>query len=442
MKKSPGLPEQWEVQELCVPENGWIRSYVDCYKGKVEVPSEAIAGTAYTLLSAVVGWKGEIRFADASEPLTLFTALIGQSASAHKTTSLKIAERIGVEANDKWRHHQGCVPEDPKSLLSVVTGGHMSQAGLLDILAPKDEAQQRLWESSPPPAHLMVWDELADLLTYDYTQSFLSATRQMLLRVYGGTQPGSRTRSNPSLPGRCSMSILGTITSETWEQNLGSEAVAGGMMGRILAIPYGAPESFIPFPEPVDKATRDYLIEWLVALGNLPQSSFGVVTMTEEARGLWEHWYLNKKQEISKLEDKSPVLANAYASIFGRYQVTALKFAAILAVSEWEPGTGVPSLQLTHNHLFTACAYIDRLLEYSVPVAHDALDDAQYRHMRRVMNYVKANNGCTYSQCMAAVRTRGVNAETFKRLLQIQMDQQEISWDQEKGRLWVGDNAP
>lgn len=434
-------PEQAEVQELCVPENGWIRSYVDCYQGKVEVPSEAIAGTAYTLLSAVVGWRGEIRFADASEPLTLFTALIGRSASAHKTTSLKIAEKIGIDANDKWRHHQGCVPEDPKRLLSVISGGHISQAGLLDVLAPKDEAEQKLWELSPPPAHLMVWDELADLLTHDSNSSFLGATRQMLLRVYSGTQPGSRTRVNPSLPGRCAMSVLGTVTSTTWEESLGSDAVAGGMMGRILAIPYGAPECFIPFPEPVDKSKRDYLVEWLVALGNLPQSSFGVVTMSPEAMSLWEEWYLNKKNEIAKIEENSPVLAQAYASIFGRYQVTALKFAAILAVSEWEPGIGVPSLQLSHNHLFTACAYIDRLLEYSVPVAHDSMDEAQFRHMRRLKKYVQENEGCTYSQAMRAVRTRGVNAETFKRLLQIQMDQQEISWDQEQGRLWLGDNA-
>ena len=441
MKKPQGLPEQWEVQELCVPEKGWIRSYVDCYKGKVEVPSEAIAGTAYTLLSAIVGWKGEIRFADASEPLTLFTALIGRSASAHKTTSLKIAERIGVDANDRWRHHQGCIPEDPAALLDVVSGGHMSQAGILDVLAPKDEAEQKLWDSQPPPAHLMIWDELADLLTTDWNTSFLAATRQMLLRVYGGHQPGSNTRTNPTLASRCSMSILGTVTAATWEENLGSDAVASGMMGRILAIPYGAPEAFIPFPEPVDRAKRDYLVDWLVALGNLPQSSFGQVTMTQEARDLWEHWYLDKKNEIAKIEEKSPVMANAYASIFGRYQVTALKFAAILAVSEWEPGAGVPSLQLTHNHLFTACAYIDRLLQYSVPVAYDALDEAQYRHMRRVKAYVSKHDGCTYSEAMRAVRTKGVNAETFKRLLQIQMDQQEISWDQENGRLWLGDNA-
>ena len=81
------------------------------------------------------------------------------------------------------------------------------------------------------------------------------------------------------------------------------------------------------------------------------------------------------------------------------------------------------------------------MLQYSVPVAYDAMDEAQYRHMRRVKAYVTKHDGCTYSEAMRAVRTKGVNAETFKRLLQIQMDQQEISWDQENGRLWLGDNA-
>ena len=95
---------QGTVQELCVPEDGWIRRYTDTYYGHVEVPPEAFAGAAYTLLSSVIGWKAHLQWADASEPLTLYTALIGASATSHKTTSLSIAERVARDANYQYQH--------------------------------------------------------------------------------------------------------------------------------------------------------------------------------------------------------------------------------------------------------------------------------------------------------------------------------------------------
>ena len=92
MKKPQGLPEQWEVQELCVPEKGWIRSYVDCYKGKVEVPSEAIAGTAYTLLSAIVGWKALVETNESLE----FSALSAVSRMHSTTVPARPVHEFGV----------------------------------------------------------------------------------------------------------------------------------------------------------------------------------------------------------------------------------------------------------------------------------------------------------------------------------------------------------
>lgn len=426
----PTIP-QGTVQNLVVPDDGWIRDYVDTYTGHVEVPAEAFAGTAYTLLSSVIGWKSYLQWADATEPLTLYTALIGASATAHKTTSLSIAERIARDANFQYLHHCGVSldDEDTDNLVKVVTGGHMSQARLLDLLGPKDADQAYAWEKpgAVPPCHLLVWDELKDLLVQEKGYSFLGETRQMLLRIYGGFQPGSQTRTNYVRPGRCSMAMMGTVTLATWRDQLGEEAVSSGMMGRLLAIPYGKPPHWVPLPSPIDETRRRRLVEWLVELGNVPSRSWGPVELSPEAADYWTDWYTAHKNEIARLETVDAVQAAAEAALFGRYQATALKFAGVQTVSRWNPGDGVPRVLVTADTLKSACAYIDHVMRFSVPVATEALEDREYRHQRRVTDYVLANGPVSFTDLQRAVRTRGITADRFRRLVELLHDEGQIT---------------
>lgn len=423
------VPDQSVVQSLCVPETGWIRDYVDTYNGKVEVPPEAFAGSAYTLLSSVIGWKSYLQWADGSEPLTLYTALIGASATAHKTTSLNIAERIAKDANNEYRRLCGILDDDDRRLVRVVSGGHMSQAKLLDLLGPETGDEAASWErpGQVPPGHLLVWDELKDLLTTERGNSFLGDTRQMLLRIYGGYQPGSQTRSNFVRGSKCAMALMGTVTLTTWKEQLGEEAVSGGLMGRLLAIPYGPPPHWVPLPKPINASRRQSLVDWLVELGKVPSNDWGPVTLTPDAEAYWVDWYTRHKNEIAHKEHADATAAQAHAALFGRYQATALKFAGVQAVSHWDPGTGTPRVLVSEQILQNACAYIDQVMAFSVPVATEALEDEEYRHMRRVVEYVTANGETSYAELQRKVRTRGIKADRFKRLLEHLHDQGQIS---------------
>ena len=421
---------QGTVQELCVPEDGWIRRYTDTYYGHVEVPPEAFAGAAYTLLSSVIGWKAHLQWADASEPLTLYTALIGASATSHKTTSLSIAERVARDANYQYQHLCGVSldDEDEHNLVKVITGGHMSQARLLDLLGPKDAEEAHKWEreGATPPCHLLLWDELKDLLVQDKGYSFLGETRQMLLRIYSGFQPGSQTRTNYVRPSRCSCALMGTVTLNTWKEQLGEEAVSGGMMGRLLAIPYGPPPSWVPLPSPVDPVKRNELVEWLVQLGSVPSSSWGAVELTPGAVDYWVNWYTRHKDDIASIERVDPVRAQAQAALFGRYQATALKFAGVQTVSRWQPGDGVPKVLVQEDTLKSACRYIDHVMRFSVPVATEALEDKEYRHQRRVTEYVLAAGPVSFTDLQRSVRTRGVTADRFRRLVELLHDEGQL----------------
>jgi len=430
---------QEKVQQVVLPTEGWVARYIDVYNEKIEVPPEALAATAFTLLSAVVGWKGRIQFADSYEPLTLYTALVGASAAAHKTTSLNIAERIGQDANDRWKHETGHSLDDV-NLLRVVHGGHLSQAGLLDILGPKDEQERERWSKQPPPCTLLVWDELRDLIVDRKQHSFQTDTKHMLLRTYSGYQPGSKTRANPVLASRCSMAMMGTVTLDTWQEQLGPESVAGGMMGRLLAIPYGRPPKYISRPVPVSNAARNELVDWLVSLGKLPQLDWGVVDFDSEAGEHWDQWYHEKKQLIEHTETTDTTRAQAIAALFGRYQTTAIKFATISSISRWEPeDPNPPSLLLGLRDLEVATAYIDQLLDFSVPVASEALEGDELRFCRRVLERLQVQGPMSWSEISRAVRVRGIKSNDAKRLMEIMHAKGELTFahDEQYGGMMV-----
>lgn len=412
-------PGQAEIQSLVIPRSGWIRRFVDTYSGLFETPDEALAGVAYTVLSAAVGWRSYLQWPDYSEPLTLFTVLVGGSATAHKTSVLRIGERLAADANTEWRSYVGADETTP-DLIRVVPGGHVSQAGLLDIVAPRDDDQAREWNDplNSPPGILISWDEIADLVIDTGKQAnFLRDTRQMLLRMYGGWQPGSKTRSGYVPGSRCAVSLIGTITTEDWVENLSKHTVTGGMMGRILAIPMGAPRNYVPLPQPVDPVQRRKLVDWIVALGATPYRTWGPVTLDPEAQSLWTDWYLAHKQRIASMEQEDPARASAEGAIFGRYQATALKFAGIQAISHWEPGTGPPTAMVNTSTLETVCRYIDIAIDQASGVATSAVETEDDRFTRRVTAALQKHGRLTISELQRKVRVRGINAERFHRLI-------------------------
>jgi len=199
------------------------------------------------------------------------------------------------------------------------------------------------------------------------------------------------------------------------------------MMGRLFAIPYGKPPHWVPLPSPINEERRRHLVDWLVELGNVPSKSWGPVQLDSDAADYWVAWYTAHKNEIARLETHDAVQAAAQAALFGRYQATALKFAGVQTVSRWNPGDGVPRVLVDADTLKSACAYIDHVMRFSVPVATEALEDREYRHQRRVTDYVAANGPVSFTDLQRAVRTRGITADRFRRLVELLHDEGQLT---------------
>jgi hypothetical protein len=437
------LPEQERVQSLIIPERGWIRDFVDTYAPYIEAPREALAGMAYTVLSATVGWRSWLQWADSKEPLTLFTVLRGESASAHKTTVLRIGTGLARDANQLYREFAGCTDEDP-DLIKIVSGGHTSQAGLLDKLAPQDAEEATRWDTNNPPGILVEWDELGDLVVDRTGYSFLQETRQMLLRLYGGFQPGSQTRGNPVPASRCSVALIGTITSDEWEERLSAGAVTGGMMGRLFAIPTGEPPQWHPRPPRVPSQKRNDLVDWLAQLGALPYPTWGPVDFDDDAAEYWDAWYRNHKTEIRKLNREDPVLAKARGTIFNRYQAIAMKFGGLQAISMCNPADRykAPSPVLTGPIIEAACAYTDMALEQTSRIAVEVMESPDERFTRRVTETLRQSGGAmAVSDLQRRVRIRGIDASKVHTYLNLMERNGDVKLDQETRNTPTGERT-
>lgn len=413
--------QQSQIQKLVIPSHGWIHDFVNVYHGHLETPDEALAGIAYTVLSAVVGWRAQLRWADYSEPLTLYTVLVGGSATAHKTSVLRIGERITREANESFRQKVGATEETP-DLVRVISGGHMSQAALLDKVGPADEEMAERWNdpSHRIPSFLICWDEMTDLVVKSKQPQFMDDTRQMLLRMYGGYQPGSQTRSNPVPASRCSVALVGTITTQDWVEQMSESAVTGGMLGRMLALPMGLPPGYIPLPKPVEPSARNRLVNWLADLGASTYPDWGHVNLDTEATELWQEWYLAHKNRIAEIEKDDAPRALATGALFGRYQATALKFAGLQALSTWLPDSRqAPPTLVTADVLSNACNYIDLTLTQATNIATDALEPEEERFIRRVMALLEKHTKVTLTELQQKVRVKGIGRERCHRLLDL-----------------------
>jgi len=243
----------------------------------------------------------------------------------------------------------------------------------------------------------------------------------MLLRLYGGFQPGSTTLSNPIPASRCAVSLVGTITTDEWQERLSAGAVTGGMMGRMFAIPTGKAPTWHPRPQQVDKVRRNRLVDWLATMGALPHQSFGAFSFTKEAGEFWDGWYVDHKDAIEALNEDDPVLAKARGTIFNRYQAIAQKFAGLYAISQWSGDTHeCPSPRADLAAIQSACDYTDLALEQTSRIAVDVLEQPDERFSRKVIEALQANKRpMLVSDLQKRVRIRGIDTAKWHRYLEL-----------------------
>lgn len=313
-----------------LPSHGILRQWSDLYAPKSEAPIEGHLGAAIALISAAIGYKAPLTFVRNTEPCTVNIILEGASALGRKTTTANTAREVARRAVDPTM-------DDPGLLVHQV--GHTSDAGLLELVAPKDEAQARRWDTITPPGHLLCWDEFGSMLG-DPGQNrkggdWQGRTRTTIMGLTNGWHAGSKTRSNPLNASRCSIAILATMTREELEQRVSTGLLHDGFLGRFALIPMTQNGKLLAVPptfSAADLHIEQAIVEWLRRLAFRREPWDDPFTlMTPSAVQLRTEWYTNHHERL--YEELDDDLAAAQASAFGRLQSLAMKVATVHAVS-------------------------------------------------------------------------------------------------------------
>lgn len=400
-----------------VPATGWLHRYVDLYTPMSEPPPEAHYAAALALLSAAVGWRGHVRWNRSSEPLTVWVILEGQSAAARKTTSsgtaMSLARRVSRATTDGT----------PR--LQARRVSHTSDRGLIEMVAPKDNDQRDQWEREHPPGTLVEWDEFGGVLGRpgDIKGSdWLGRVQARLMELYGGRHGGIQTGQSKLPEGRCAVSLIGTMTRRELEQRVSTGLLETGFMGRFVLIPFAGRHQVLSRPPTWTQhhtSLENELAVWLTRL-TMTTDDFGQAFdhLTKTAGDAWDTWYVTRSRELEHVADHTGDTEDAAIySAFNRLQTTAMKVAAISAISEWEPGQPLTDIPIHPHHV-----------EHGISLAEYALDEVrsllghdqrgpEAEFQRKVIQLLDARNGAgpiSMRELLKRVRGRGLSYEKRK----------------------------
>ena len=398
-----------------MPDDGWIRRYVDLYEPLSEATAEAHMATALAVLSAAIGWRAFIRWGESSEPCTLYVILEGESAIARKTTTMRTGSTLVRKAMEGVPNMVGARPP-----LSTRGLSHTSRRGLLEMVSPPDEEAAKAWDDVPPPGLLVEFDEIGALLGRPGDvkgQDWLGATRLALMEFTSGRHGGLQTGGDKMRPGRCSVSLLGTITRQELEQRVSHGLLRDGFLGRFVLIPHPGRRRYLAEPPEwtsLDSIRRDELATFLRRVATSKQEIGSVFRrMTNDARQLRSTWYDERMRYLDARAAEGSDVDIALSDAMGRLQTTAVKIAAVMAVSRMDPAEDLGEVRIDVQDVEKGIAFAEHALSEIADLAGCGGGMPADRYAEQVVAYLARRNGhgpVTRARLMDAVRMDGMDA--------------------------------
>lgn len=374
-----------------MPRDGWLRRYIDLFTPLTEAPAEAHLATALAVLSSAVGWRAHIQWGTTREPANLFVMLEGGSATAKKTTTARTGRELVIAATKGLDD----LPEMPLQVRSV---SHTSRRGLLELVGTTDQAIAKAWDAAPPPGVLLDWDEFGAVLGRPGDTKggdWLGQIRATLMELYGGRHGGIQTGELKFPPTRCAVSVLATMTRVELEQRVSTGLLRDGFLGRFVLIPHPGRARYLPEP-PVftsrDAEARDTLAHQLRRVAMSKQEVGSIFRrMTGEARELREEWYMRVMPELDKTADHGGEMDRAIADAAGRLQTTAVKIAAISAVSrmDFDGGEELSNIRIDEEDVALGIAFFDFALAEVASLAREGGGLLTDRYSRMLVDWLR-----------------------------------------------------
>lgn len=327
-----------------IPSEGFLREFVEALAPTSEAPAEGYLGAGLALLSACLGPQLRTQYRSAigdqvvaAEYGHVWTLLLGPSAATHRTTIAGAAKdfikavqrRIGTSWHDHLRLHR-------------LSAGRVSDAGILHMLAAKDEDEADEWFRTRPPGRFIDANEVAPLFGPEAgarDEKWAADARHLLLSVYDG-EVSSETVATAVPPTPVSAGIFANATRAGLEERLRASVVQSGFFARWVPMIVTATDKSFATPPITGAAAR--LDPWIDALAETIVRG-GIVDHTyqlyvPEALQTREAWYdpINrdlKARAVRADDGEGDPLDGLRLSAFKRWQATANRLAVLHAVA-------------------------------------------------------------------------------------------------------------
>jgi hypothetical protein len=364
------LEAQNKLMKYGLPDYGWLADYVQYASTATDAPEVFHVFGGLSALSVMVGRNVYLPFGDDNIYPNTWIVLVAKSSFFHKSTALRIPQRLVRACNEKR-----ILPDEfsPEALF----GGLQSN-----------------------PIGLFIWSEMKSALDY-LNRSYMVGTKEFLTDIYDC--PPVRTRvlkEKPIAIHEPALSILAATTVDWLMSGIKGGDIGGGFTARFVFVPAMAKTRDIALPEPTDKVAQNKLVQRLQACSNVK----GMVDISK-VRRMYEDWYYANMEEL-----KSDPQAEMMASFFTRLTIYTLKFAMLLELSKT---LDVVISEETMKQAIAITEYLKESFRYLI--AREFHTTREGRELEKVYRLIESKPGSTYRDLL---QRSHMQAKTFQPLLQ------------------------
>ncbi len=281
--------------DLVIPEKGFIKDYYSYACPLTEAPESFHLFVAFALAAAVCSRNVFFRLGPQVIYPNIWILLVAPSSRCRKTTAVNMGRSL------LWKLEN-----------DYVYPNEFSSEALLELL------QER-------PQGLFCWSEFGGVLE-QFNRSYMIGTKEMLTDLYDCPQRHTRhlkkdiiTIENPCI------SILSASTVAWLNSKLREDDIMSGFLARFVYVSGTEPSKLLPIPPVPDPAVQSELVSQLEQISRVE----GEVTLSQEAKEMYEDWYTQHKTATEKEQDFERI-----APFLSRLETYLLKFAMLYQISE------------------------------------------------------------------------------------------------------------
>ena len=279
--------------------HGLVERFVEVLSKSTEAPREFLVAAFLTVVGALIGRQAWVTYSRPTYP-NLFTLLIGETATARKTTAMAFALDL---------------------MTTVVERTHLKVKPLYGLASVEGlAAAMKDGDAQDSYRVVAVEDELKSLLRKAQQKGVSNLIPRLTELFNCGPSFEVNTKADKTIIKNPFACIVSASTPAWFAESIGESEISGGFLNRWTMFS-GKTDKLIPFPESPDAATWERIVEELTCV---VRQARGDYLLSQEARELFGDFFRTLRSACKEEGLRTEATA--------RTDLHAIKFALLFAV--------------------------------------------------------------------------------------------------------------